>query len=55
VKVPHKVVYPVDEHKRPEGRKFITIYAGPLMYSSLALVNRLDPLLVEMEARSSAG
>jgi hypothetical protein len=30
--------------------KFITISVGPSMYSFLALVNRLDPLLVEMEA-----
>ena len=32
--------------------KFITIYVGPLMYSFFALVNWLDPLLVEMEATS---
>jgi hypothetical protein len=32
--------------------KFITIYVKPVMYSVLALVNRLDPLLVEMEATS---
>ena len=30
--------------------KFITIYVGPLMYSFLALVKRLDPFLVEMQA-----
>jgi hypothetical protein len=30
--------------------KIITIYVGPLMYSFLALVNRVDPLLAEMKA-----
>jgi hypothetical protein len=30
--------------------KFITIYVGPLMYSFLALVKGLDPLLVQMHA-----
>jgi len=30
--------------------KFITIYVGPLMYSFLVLVNRLDPFLVKMQA-----
>ena len=30
--------------------KIITIYVGPLMYSFLALVNRLDPFPVEMQA-----
>jgi hypothetical protein len=30
--------------------KLNTIYVGPLMYSFLALVKRLDPLLMQMEA-----
>jgi hypothetical protein len=54
MKVPHKVVYPLDRYasmnEGDQKGKFITIYVGPLMYSFLALVNRVDPVLVEMEA-----
>ena len=54
MKVPHKVVYPLSRYASmntgEEKGKFITIYVGPLMNSFLALVNRLGPLLVEMDA-----
>jgi len=54
MKVPHKVVYPLSRYATmntgDQKGKFITIYVGPLMYSFLALVNRLDPLLVEIQA-----
>jgi hypothetical protein len=54
MKVPHKVVYPLSRYASmnagEQKGKFITIYVGPLMYSFLALVNRLGPLLVEMDA-----
>ena len=50
----HKVVYPVRAYASMNGGdqkgKFITIYVGPFMYSFLELVNRLDPVLVEMGA-----
>jgi hypothetical protein len=54
MKVPHKVVYPLDRYASmnvgDQKGKFITIYVGPLLYSFLTLVNRLDPLLVEIAA-----
>jgi hypothetical protein len=54
MKVSHKVVYPLRAYASlnagDQKGKFITVYVGPLMYSFLALVNRLDPILVEMEA-----
>jgi hypothetical protein len=54
MKVAHKVVYPLSRYAAmnagDQRGKFITIYVGPLMYSFLVLVNRLDPLLVEMGA-----
>jgi hypothetical protein len=54
MKFSHKVVYPLSAYASMNGGdqkgKFITIYVGPFMYSFLALVNRLDPVLVEMEA-----
>ena len=54
MKIPHKVVYPLSRYATmntgDQKGKFITIYVGPLMYSFLALVNRLDPLLGEIQA-----
>jgi hypothetical protein len=54
MKFSHKVVYPLSAYASMNGGdqkgKFITIYVGPFMYSFLALVNRLDAVLVEMEA-----
>lgn len=54
MKFSHKVVYPLSAYASMNGGdqkgKFITVYVGPLMYSFLDLVKRLDPALVKMKA-----
>jgi hypothetical protein len=54
MKIPHKIVYLLSSYATmnagDQKGKFITIYVRPLMYSFLALVKRLDRLLVEMQS-----
>ena len=51
----HKVVYPLSAYAAmntgDQKGKFITIYAGPVLHGFTDLVNRIDPMLVRMNAR----